>query len=172
MEIVYRRDLAVVYADQWWDSANPHFRVFDENDCTNFISQVLWGGGAPMKATGDRGSGWWYYGNGGAGDTWSISWATPHSLYWYLKTSKSHLTAKEIFDVKGLDLGDLIIYDFDGNNVWNHSTVVTAKTSSGEPLVNAHTDGEQHREWTYEDSIAYTPRIRYAFMKIDDVFRM
>ena len=168
--IKYRRNLAVTYAERWWNSPNPQFRYFDDDDCTNFISQVLWAGGAPMKATGKRDSGWWYFGNGGAGDTWSISWATPHGLYWYLKTSDSYLTAKEVSDVYSLEIGDVIFYDFQSNGRWDHSTVVTAKLPNGEPLVNAHTDYARLRNWTYQDSMAYTENIRYAFFKISNEF--
>ncbi|MCZ4150937.1 hypothetical protein BZG21_41870, partial [Escherichia coli] len=44
----YRRDLAVAYADQWWNSINPAYEEF-EVDCTNYVSQCLFAGGAPIN---------------------------------------------------------------------------------------------------------------------------
>lgn len=42
----YRRDLAVAYADRWWNAGNPAFEEFDV-DCTNYVSQCLFAGGHP-----------------------------------------------------------------------------------------------------------------------------
>lgn len=53
--IPYRRDKAVAYADEWWNEPNPRFLSF-EVDCTNYISQCLFAGGAPMNYTGRRDS--------------------------------------------------------------------------------------------------------------------
>ena len=50
-----------------------------ENNCTNFISQCLHAGGAPMRGYPNRGSGWWLQNK-----NWSYSWAVAHSLRLYL----------------------------------------------------------------------------------------
>ena len=49
----YNREAAVAYAQKWWNSHNPKFPVFDV-DCTNFISQCLFAGGAPMRGQFNR----------------------------------------------------------------------------------------------------------------------
>ncbi|MBX4322004.1 amidase domain-containing protein, partial [Mycobacterium tuberculosis] len=54
----YDRLNAVKYAETWWNSYNPRYTKFT-NDCTNFISQCLRAGGAPMTGYPNRSKGWW-----------------------------------------------------------------------------------------------------------------
>lgn len=158
----YNRLRAVQYAERWWNSYNPAYKKF-ENDCTNFISQCLHTGGAPMRGYPNRGSGWWLRSN-----NWSFSWAIAHSLRLYLASSTVGLRAKEVSSPDQLLLGDVICYDFEGDGRFNHNTVVTGKDAFGMPLVNAHTYNSRQRYWAYEDSSAYTPNIKYKFFTIVD----
>ncbi|MCA0969785.1 amidase domain-containing protein [Halobacillus litoralis] len=160
-EFSYNRREAVRYADRWWDSYNPAYRHF-EVDCTNYISQCLRAGGAPMWGQPNRSKGWWY----GSGN-WSYSWAVAHALRWYLSGSRKGLTATEVSSADQLSLGDVICYDFEGDGRFNHNTIVVKKDANGMPLVNAHTSNSRHRYWAYEDSTAYTPSIQYKFFHID-----
>ncbi|MDQ0299917.1 hypothetical protein J2S78_002337 [Salibacterium salarium] len=156
----YDRRNAVQYAERWWDDYNSSYRKFTDN-CTNFISQCLRAGGAPMRGMPERGKGWWY----GKG-TWSYSWAVAHSFRWYLSSSTEGLRASEVENVKELGLGDVICYDFNGDDRWQHSTIVTGFDGNEEPLVNAQTTNSRARYWTYEDSTAWTPNIKYKFFRI------
>ncbi|MFD2924473.1 amidase domain-containing protein [Halobacillus naozhouensis] len=156
----YDRRAAVQYAERWWDSYNPAYKHFDV-DCTNYVSQCLRAGGAPMWGQSNRGRGWWY-----SGSSWSYSWAVAHSLRWYLSGARQGLTAKEVTDAALLSPGDVICYDFEGDGRFDHNTIVVKMTSKGLPLVNAHTTNSRHRYWDYEDSTAYTPSIQYKFFKI------
>ncbi|WP_163529407.1 amidase domain-containing protein [Halobacillus ihumii] len=156
----YDRRAAVQYAERWWDSYNPAYNHFDV-DCTNYVSQCLRAGGAPMWGQPNRGKGWWY-----SGSNWSYSWAVAHSLRWYLSGARQGLTAKEVTDAALLSPGDVICYDFEGDGRFDHNTIVVKMTSKGLPLVNAHTMNSRHRFWDYEDSTAYTPAIQYKFFKI------
>lgn len=61
---MYDREAAVRYANEWWNGRNPAFPVFDV-DCTNFISQCLLAGGAPMHGYPNRERGWWLRGGHG-----------------------------------------------------------------------------------------------------------
>lgn len=158
----YNRLKAVQYAERWWNSYNPAYKKF-ENDCTNFISQCLHVGGAPMRGYPNRGSGWWLRTN-----NWSYSWAIANSLRLYLPNSKSGLRAREVSSPEQLLLGDVICYDFEGDGRFNHNTIVTGKDADGMPLVNAHTYNSRMRYWAYEDSSAYTPNIKYKFYSIMD----
>ncbi|WJE16684.1 amidase domain-containing protein [Halobacillus sp. ACCC02827] len=157
----YDRRAAVRYADRWWDSYNPAYRHFDV-DCTNYVSQCLRAGGAPMHGSPARSKGWWY----GSG-TWSYSWTVAHALRWYMSGARKGLTATEVSSADQLSPGDIICYDFQGNGRFDHNTIVTRKDASGMPLVNAHTSNSRHRYWAYEDSTAYTPSIQYKFFRID-----
>jgi hypothetical protein len=158
----YNRLKAVQYAERWWNSYNPAYKKF-ENDCTNFISQCLHTGGAPMRGYPNRGAGWWLQKN-----NWSYSWAVANSLKLYLANSKIGLRAREVSSPNQLLLGDVICYDFEGDGRFNHNTIVTGKDANGMPLVNAHTYNSRMRYWAYEDSSAYTPKIKYKFYSIID----
>lgn len=164
--MTYNREKAVEYANKWWNGHNPRFRHF-KDDCTNFISQCLYAGGAPM-AYGSVNIGWWYRGYGSSSDTWSYSWTVAHSLRWYLQKSKSGLMTIVMNNPQDLTYGDIICYDFEGDGKWNHNTIVTAIDSNGMPLVNAHTSNSKHRYWSYEDSHAWTENIKYKFFHIID----
>lgn len=156
----YRRLEAVKYADRWWDSYNPAYKSFHV-DCTNYISQCLRAGGAPMAGQPNRSRGWWY-----SGKNWSYSWTVSHALRWYLTGASSGLRAKELSSPDQLIPGDVICYDFEGDGHFDHTTIVTAKDYAGQPLVNAHTTNCRKHYWDYEDSIAWTPQIRYKFFRI------
>ncbi|WP_066401057.1 amidase domain-containing protein [Neobacillus mesonae] len=158
----YDRLKAVQYAERWWNTYNPAYKKF-ENNCTNYISQCLRAGEAPMRGHPNRGTGWWYQHT-----NWSYSWAVAHSLKNYLGNSKSGLKAKQVSSPEQLNLGDVICYDFEGDGRFNHNTIVTGKDANGMPLVNANTYNSRMRYWAYEDSSAYTPNIKYRFYNIID----
>jgi hypothetical protein len=156
----YDRLAAVRYAERWWNSYNPSYKSF-ENDCTNYISQSIHAGGIPMTVHSIKSKGWWMRNN-----SWSYSWAVANAFRWYLSGSKSSLQTQEKESANQLLPGDVICYDFDGDGHYQHSTIVVAKDSLGEPLVNAHTTNSRMRYWGYEDSTAYTKRIQYKFFHI------
>jgi Putative amidase domain len=158
----YNRLKAVQYAERWWNSYNPAYKKF-QNDCTNFISQCLQAGEAPMRGYPKRDTGWWLQHN-----NWSYSWAVANSLRLYLSNSTIGLRARQVSSPDELILGDVICYDFEGDGRFNHNTIVTGKDADGMPLVNAHTYNSRMRYWAYEDSSAYTPNIKYKFYSIID----
>jgi hypothetical protein len=161
----YNRLKAIQYAEQWWNSYNPRYKKF-HNDCTNFISQCLHQGGAPMRGYPSRSKGWWM-----AGNTWSYSWSVANSFRIYLANSTIGLRTREVSSPDQLLFGDVICYDFEGDGRFNHNTIVTGKDAFGMPLVNAHTTNSRMRYWSYEDSTAYTPNIKYKFYTIVDDYK-
>ncbi len=156
----YNRLEAVRYAERWWDDYNPQYQQFTDN-CTNFISQCVRAGGAQMNGHPERGKGWWF-----SGDNWSYSWSVAHSFRWNLSGAKSGLRGEEQEKASDLLPGDVICYDFNGDDRWQHTTIVVAKDAYGEPLVNAQTTNSRMRHWAYEDSTAWTPEIKYKFFRI------
>ncbi|WP_100330478.1 amidase domain-containing protein [Bacillus xiapuensis] len=160
----YDRLQAVQYAERWWNSYNPAYPKFAV-DCTNYISQCLHAGGAPMRGYPNRSKGWWL-----RHKNWSYSWSVAHALRWFLPSSSSGLRAEEAESPQQLEQGDVICYDFQGNGRFDHNVIVTAKDAQGMPLVNAHTSNSRMRYWSYEDSTAYTDNIQYKFFKIKDDF--
>jgi hypothetical protein len=165
----YNRLRAVQYADAYWDKPNAKFLEFEVN-CTNYISQCLFAGGAPMNYTGKRESGWWYKGREGSRELWSYSWAVAHSLEHQLRTARAGLRGQLVESPHELELGDVIIYDWDGDRRFQHSTIVTGFDAAGMPLVNANTASSRHRYWDYRDSYAWTPSTVYRFFHITDQF--
>lgn len=167
--IPYRRDLAAAYADRWWNQANPAYEEFEVN-CTNYISQSLFAGNSPMNYTGKRESGWWYKGRNGKRESWSYSWAVSNALAIFLSGKRnSGLRAAVISSAEELQLGDVIIYDWNGDGRFEHSTIVTAFDAAGMPLVNANTVPSRHRYWDYRDSYAWTEQTKYRFFHIEDL---
>nr|WP_062105381.1 amidase domain-containing protein [Bacillus niameyensis] len=158
----YNRLEVVRYAEKWWDNYNPAYEAF-EVDCTNYVSQCIHAGGAPMRGYPNRSKGWWYQNK-----NWSYSWSVANALKNHLGSSTIGLRAKEVKDPRELQLGDVICYDFQGDGRFDHNTIVTGKDAAGEPLVNAHTYNSRMRYWAYEDSTAYTPNIQYKMYTIID----
>lgn len=158
---VYDRSAAVRYAEHWWNDANPAYQFFEVNDCTNFISQCLRAGGAPMRGFPNRSVGWWYQ-----NDDWSFSWSVSHAFRWYLSGSTKGLRATEVDSPDNLRPGDVICYDFQGDGRYDHTTIVVAKNANRMPLANAHTNNSRHRYWDYRDSMAWTPECQYKFFRI------
>ncbi|GAA0376918.1 amidase domain-containing protein [Bacillus horti] len=162
----YDRGKAVQYAELWWNDYNPQFEEFDV-DCTNFVSQCMWAGNAPMRHA-SREKGWWY--KFGGSPNWSFSWSVAHALRLYLGSSQSGLRATEVFSADQLEPGDIICYDFDGDGRFQHNTIVVMKDGEGMPLVNAHTTNSRHRYWSYTDSHAWTEQVEYRFFRIVNYF--
>jgi len=166
--ITYRRDLAAAYADRWWNEPNPEYENFEVN-CTNYVSQCLFAGQAPMNYTGKRDAGWWYRGYSSGREQWSYSWAVSNSLQHYLSTPRNKgLQATAVESPEQLSLGDIILFDWSGDGRFQHSVIVTAFDTSGMPLVNANTVASRHRYWDYRDSYAWTENTRYRFFHIAD----
>lgn len=168
--IPYLREEAVTYAERWWNEPNPAYENFEVN-CTNYVSQCLFAGGAPMNYTGSRPSGWWYKGYSNKEEMWSFSWAVANSLKHYLGNPRTFgIRAVAVSSPDMLTLGDVICYDWEGNGRVGHNTIVTAFTPDGMPLVNANTVSSRHRYWDYKDSYAWTDNTRYHFYHIADEF--
>lgn len=166
-KIIYNRAKTVQYAETWWQTPNPKYEEF-EVDCTNFVSQCLFAGGAPMDYTGKRDLGWWYAGKKGNQELWSFSWAVANSLQTFLSHSRRGLKGHAVDDPSELQPGDTISYDWDGDGRYQHNTIVIGKDANGMPLVNAHTYNSRNRYWAYKDSPAWTERTRYVFVRVAD----
>jgi len=171
----YNRQAAVQYARTWWNGRNPRYPDF-EDDCTNFISQCLRAGGAPMTGMPNRSKGWWITDGWQTGrprqfarETWSYSWSVAQAFKLHLDNSKSGLTAKRVSSPSELTIGDVICYDFEGDGRINHTTIVTTMVN-GVPYIHAHTVNSADRLFDYRNSRAYTPNTIYYYYKISDVF--
>lgn len=134
----YSRDKAVNYAINYAINPNPAYKYFpivgdNGGDCTNFTSQCLFAGGAPMIFSGKN---IWWHNNSG----WSISWATAHSLYWYLKINAHNnlygAKGREVSSITLLEKGDIIFYENQIGKI-THSAMITS-FKDGSPLISQH----------------------------------
>lgn len=122
MLITYDLDIEseLEYARKWAFSRNPDFYSFDDigGDCTNFVSQCLYAGGAVMNYTTDVG---WYYIS--LLDR-AAAWTGVEFFHTFMVNNRS--TGPFGFDVPLYDaaVGDVIQLGSDGN--FYHSLLVTA----------------------------------------------
>ncbi|AJA47630.1 putative amidase domain-containing protein [Clostridium pasteurianum DSM 525 = ATCC 6013] len=135
----YSRENAVNYALKYANTPNSQYKYFPVNydnggDCTNFTSQCLFAGGAPMVFTGKN---IWWCNSAGC----SVSWSTAHSLYWYLKINTDNnlygIKGKEATSTSDLEIGDLIFYRNKNNRI-THSAIITSFMDNI-PLISQHT---------------------------------
>lgn len=146
----YFRKAAVKYAVTYAVNPNPAYRYFASHgdgggDCSSFVSQCLYAGGAPMANTGPKP--WWYNTNGSTminRHTWSFSWSVANSLYLCLKgrgnTNQKGLKGIEVPSIETLELGDVIQYENHTGAIY-HSAIITAFTHErGQriPLISQH----------------------------------
>lgn len=167
----YNRKSAVSYALNYALKPNPGYRYFNAHgdgggDCSNFVSQCLRAGGAQMDYNSSRP--WWYKSRGSNQnhDTWSVSWAVAHSLYWCLKSRGKlklpGLKGVEINDINMLEIGDIIQYE-DNKGIIYHSGIITDfAIEKGEriPLIS------QHSFDAINTSYIKSKAVRMHFMKI------
>ncbi|APM39703.1 amidase domain-containing protein [Clostridium kluyveri] len=156
----YSRIEAVNYALNYAKSPNPAYKYFpvqgdNGGDCTNFISQCLKAGGAPMVSS--HKNQWWY-----SGPKWSVSWTVAGSLYWYLKINADEqlygAKGTEVDYVSMLDVGDIIFYKNKRGRI-QHSAIITS-FDKDYPLISQHTPN--HLNISYEKDWA----IKMHFLKI------
>src|SRR5665647_1470490 len=72
--LAYDGAAAADYARTWWNGVNtgpPHnYPYFGDNDCTNFVSQCLHGGGISMHVAGEE---WYCIGPLTFGNAWTLA---------------------------------------------------------------------------------------------------
>ena len=153
----YDREQAVAYAIRWALDRNPAFYDYEKlgGDCTNFISQVLLNGGAPMdyKET----FGWYYL----TANRKSPSWTAVEPLYRYLIQPKKRGLFAVPATRESVILGDVIQLSFDGVT-FRHTTVITEKRE-GELYVCAHSFDSKNRPIS---SYSYK-KLRFLRIKVE-----
>jgi len=112
------------YAQANWNKRPSNWGNFNGmvGDCTNFISQIIYAGGAPMDNTGTYQ--WYYYGYSNR----ATSWTSVNSLYEYLIGNTGigpqgyHASTNDM--LYNMSRGDIIQIDFDFDGSYNHSTSI------------------------------------------------
>lgn len=133
----YNRTRAVQYAERWAFSRNPAYDNFDAlgGDCTNFVSQCLFAGGAKMNYR--KTFGWYYIDLNNRAPAWT---GVPY-LYNFLTQNKGTGPYGIEVAVEALEPGDIVQLDFGAG--WKHTQLVVS-TAQG-IHVATHTDDSFNR---------------------------
>lgn len=120
------------YAKKWAFSRNPAYYNFDNigGDCTNFVSQCLYAGGAVMNYTRDTG---WYYNS--LHDR-SAAWTGVEFFYNFIVKNKGIGPFGEVIPLSQIRSGDIIQLGTD-NRFYHNLLVINVR--GGVPYVAAHT---------------------------------
>jgi hypothetical protein len=177
------RETAVAYAATYAVTPNPAYNYYplDEGgDCTNFVSQATHAGGYPMMETGPNGG--WYH------TPWtdSLAWSNVGHFLGHFEITgwavdwgeQLHLDDEQY---NAAYLGDILIYDWEGDGELDHMTVEVAYDGidPGTPypegkgwqgdLVDAHGREHYHGIWhlnpynLYRDTtVIYLEHVNYT----------
>lgn len=133
MPVEYKLNIAaeIEYAKKWAYLRNPAYYNFDNvgGDCTNFISQCLYAGGAVMNYT--RDTGWYYI----SADNRAAAWTSVEYLHKFLVTNKGVGPFGEGILLREVQKGDIIQLGSEGS--FYHSLLVI-DVREGIPYVAAH----------------------------------
>jgi len=130
----YDRTKAVEYADKYATSPNDDYRYYDDNDCTNFVSQSLEAGKKPYRNDTRTSDNAWYYG----WYTWTTSytWAASNNLFRHLQ---NHTDSEIITDFTLLQKGDLIYMDYNNSGTFDHTMIISTITED-DIYLNYHSE--------------------------------
>ena len=130
-EYLLDRVAILEYARKWAFERNPAFYDFSNlgGDCTNFVSQCLYAGGAVMNGTPD--TGWYYY----SLDNRSPSWTGVEFFYDFLVNNRGVGPFGVEIPTEEVQPGDII--QLGRENRFYHSLLVVDKID-GMPYVAAH----------------------------------
>lgn len=122
----------VEYARRWAFSHNPAYYNFESlgGDCTNFISQCLFAGGAAMNYTRDTG---WYYVS--LNDR-AAAWTGVEFFYQFVVNNRSVGPFGRVVPLEAVGVGDVIQL---GNNSRFYHSLLVVDVRQGIPSVAAHT---------------------------------
>lgn len=178
------RGNAADYADTWYDAKNGVYPGFSD-DCTNFISQALHAGGIKFRTADFSWSGpydnpaYWYA--NGTLDEWTQTWAVAKkSANWVNGLANGRETVVPA-NQEGAQppsgyrkRGNVVYYDWDGDGVINHASIVTVADgtdpSSGRTgtLIDQHTTNRKHAIWNLVPYNSQAQTTVYYVVYVDD----
>ncbi|MDR0314925.1 MAG: amidase domain-containing protein [Oscillospiraceae bacterium] len=139
----YNRDRAVEYAHKWAFGRNSAYYNFDGmgGDCTNFVSQCIYAGGAVMNYVPDLG--WFYV----SSKKRSAAWSGVQYLYNFLTKNKSVGPYGHEAPISETHIGDVIQLRFDKDS-YTHSLFVVKvgeEPSENNIYISCHTMDSDNR---------------------------
>lgn len=163
--LAYNRSAAAQYADQWWNSNNPQFYSFSNDDCTNFVSQALGAGGeqlANLNYMPQDDRAWYMYFN--LSWIWSNSWSISGDNWQFMYGSGravqigSYSGAAYTTNHSGAYAGDVLYYSWyyhrnpNPDTSINHAVMQVQdnydEKGNWTSVVDSHSNSEYHKNWT------------------------
>jgi hypothetical protein len=155
----YNGAAAAAYADSYWQNYNQAYPSFANSggDCTNFVSQALFAGGITMRLSPpNSGNAAWYMVKTKRHWSYAAPWvnAQDNSIF-----ALQHLPGvTQVASYYGIApgqkvsdnaaQGDIVLYDFNNDGVYDHEGIVVANDGTSWDLVDAHTNNRYHAYWT------------------------
>ncbi len=147
----YDRKKAVAYAHRWAYERNPAYADFSDmgGDCTNFVSQCLRAGGAPMNYTPTFG---WYY---ASLSNRAPAWTGVQPFYRFITTNTRIGPYGRTADMRELQIGDVMQLSFDNGATFGHTALIVSIGERHDPdhiLVATHSEDADNRpisHWFY-----------------------
>jgi hypothetical protein len=156
----YNGAAAAAYADAYWQNYNAAWPSFANSggDCTNFVSQALYAGGIVMRTSPSySGNAAWYMLTSKHRWSYALPWvnAQDNSIFALQHLPGVTQVASYYGVAPGQTVadnateGDVVLYDFNNDGVYDHEAIVTASDSTTKwDLVDAHTNNRYHAYWT------------------------
>lgn len=161
----YDRQLAIEYADQWAHDRNIEFPNYGStgacNDCTNYLSQMLYAGGHQLVAVYSNTSfDWWYYCDEFSVCTNSNTWSATDWMNQYATNYNNQKFGAPTGWVETLLPGDFFLMDLPTSpqhGIPNHSRLVVGwgypeegdNLNTWRLLINQHCTDRKRVRWDY-----------------------
>ncbi|HLI50182.1 MAG TPA: amidase domain-containing protein [Thermomicrobiaceae bacterium] len=153
--LAYNRTNAVSYADNYALGSNtgpPRNYYLFGDDCTNFVSQVLYAGGLAQIGLGNQGdANWWW---DPVYRAYSLSWTTADHLNLHVADYQG--TRFDYSNMGSLQNGDFILMDLKNVHKPTHARVYVGwgtELSDGNftwaQLEDQHSNNEYHQVWYF-----------------------
>lgn len=155
----YNGAAAAAYADTYWKTYNPAWPSFANNggDCANFVSQALYAGGVSMRLSPpNSGNAAWFMLKVKRHWSYALPWinAQDNSVFALQHLAGVTQVASYFGIAPGQTVadnasqGDIVLYDFNNDGVYDHESIVVANDGTSWDLVDAHTNNRYHVYWT------------------------
>jgi hypothetical protein len=156
----YNGAAAAAYADTYWNNYNSAWPSFANSggDCTNFVSQALFAGGIAMRLSPpNSGNAAWYMVKSKQRHwSYAVPWvnAQANSIFalqhlpGVTQVASYYGVAPGQMVADNATQGDIVLYDFNNDGVYDHEAIVVANDGTSWDLVDAHTNNRYHAYWT------------------------
>jgi hypothetical protein len=142
----YNRSSACSYAYTWYNTRNPNYPYYIDNDCTNFVSQCVFAG-APAE---NVSRGWYCHMIDQVYQIYDVgsAWPSVVPFYNFITTNSSYAgpyTSSVLTGKTGASIGDPIEFYKDSEAKWSHAALITSiGTNPQELYYTQHSTNKQN----------------------------